>query len=236
MRLAVLLVTAAACSPTPYAPPARFAMLDSPIAPTAGTTDIGAQVGVTGGPIFGPSFEQGGASVRTGVSPNVAISIEGQQLHLDDGDSRYDHNAFAGHLAVAYHDADPQAVIHGSLFAGVGGGIAPAAGTFASVDVGGGFAGAAKYIRPFLVGDFSYNAPLSTKPFELDDSGGDLESFVLHPDLTIRGTFGLELGPRNLCALVGLSITDLIPTEAAGGDADPNPAFVSANVGFRAQM
>ncbi len=60
---------------------------------------------------------------------------------------------------------------------------------------------------------------------------------VLHPDITLRGTFGLELGPSTSCLLLGGSFTRLIPLEHSGlEEKDGIPTFVTFTAGFRAQL
>ena len=235
----VVLAAASSCTPTPYAPPARFAQTDTAVMPAQGKTDVQGDLGVTAA-LFGPAFQHADGRVRFGATSRMVIETEGGAMQLDRSSDTQRRDGYAGRVGVVQHGRDRPGGMRRSVFGGVGGGFAPAAGTWASIDGGGGIAGSHRWARPFLSGDLAYNRPLARRTFSVADDGNETSTdyrVVLHQDITLRGTFGLELGPSTSCLVLGASITRLIPLEDPGLETNESiPGFVTLTAGFRAQL
>lgn len=233
-----LLAVASSCTPTPYAPPARFAQTDTAVTPMQGQTDVQGDLGVTGAP-FGPGFMHADGRVRFGATRRMVVEAEAAVIKLDDDSDTQRHDGYTGRVGVVYHAPDGARGVRRAVFGGAGGGFAPAAGTWASVDGGGGIAGRHHWLRPFLSGDIAYNQPLARRTFRVNNGSFNSSTeydVVLQPDITFRSTFGLELGKPTACLILGGSFTFLFPLGDPGVDTNDSPAMVSLTAGFRAQL
>lgn len=253
-------MSAAACTPAAYAPPARLISLDSPTGPRARGTDVQGEIGRIG-TIFGPDLASGNVRARHALSDGLVIegetgisqvenegvvvehpgslsrSTDGSVPVTTAGGSR---DAYTGRAGIQLQGVDDK--VRGALTAGLGGGYSPVAGGWTSVDLGASVGGTHRWIRPWFAGELGYNQPLSARPFTVQYGDSDPEQAVLAltSNLMARGTFGLELGPVRRALVLGLSVTRIYADtngaldsthEQNGGD-----AYVAVAAGFRAQL
>jgi hypothetical protein len=234
---------AAACSPTQYTPPTRMIAFDSPIGPAAGHTDVQGTIGSTA-ELFGPSVTSAEGRVRQAVTDAVVVEGEAGILHVSNegsGDNP-DRNAFTGRVGAMLRSADA-GDLRAALSAGIGAGYSAAAGGWGGIDVGASVALRNKYVRPFAGVDMGWSHPFGARTFTISD-GDDSWQLQLQPTFMGRVTFGLELGPPDETAIIGVSVdkpiyTSDLPamTNSSGSDAiSDDDAFISLGLGFRAEL
>lgn len=251
MRILAFAVLAA-CTPAAYAPPARFTPLDSPSAPTAGGTDVQGEVGRLG-TIFGPSLVDGNVRARHAMTDHLVLEGETGMAGVTNEGSvvtesarttigvehpqSTSRDAYTGRAGAILQGIDGG--VRGALTAGIGGGYSPVAGGWTSVDIGAGFGGTYRWIRPWFNGDLGVNQPVSARPFTVAYGDNESTTLALQPNLMLRGTLGLELGPVDRAFVVGLSVTRVIAdSNGASGSArsDGDDGFVGIAAGFRARL
>ena len=146
-------------------------------------------------------------------------------------------DAYTGRAGVVLQGIDGG--VRGALTAGIGGGYSPVAGGWTSVDVGAGFGGTHRWIRPWFNGDLGVNQPVSARPFTVAYGDNESTTLELTPNLMVRGTVGLELGPVDRAFIVGLSVTRVVAdSNGASGTArsDGDDGFLGVAAGFRARL
>ena len=240
----------AACTPSAYAPPARFTPLDTPTAPTAGT-DVQGEVGRIGS-VFGPSLVDGNFRARHAMTDHLVLEGEtGMAAVTNEGSvvtssarsttpqdsASTSRDAYTGRAGVILQGIDGG--VRGALTAGIGGGYSPVAGGWTSVDIGAGFGGTHRWIRPWFNGDLGVNQPVSARPFTVAYGDSESTTLELTPNLMVRGTVGLELGPIDRAFIVGLSVTRVVAdSNGASGSArgDGDDGFIGIAAGFRARL
>lgn len=163
------------------------------------------------GEILGPGILAGNVRYRRGVSDDLAV-VGDVGLARVDGDNN-GQNPYAGtaRVGVQVH-APANDDLHAAVFAGAGGGFAPTAGGFASVDVGGVLTGTHRYVRPIFLLDLYASEPIGAKAFVArDDAGNDSEMVDVKLPRTIGAQclLGFDLGPRDRSVLIGLAIAKL---------------------------
>jgi hypothetical protein len=240
-----------ACTPAAYAPPARMVTLDSPSAPRAHDTDLQTELGHVG-TIWGPSLTSGNLRARHAVSDSVVIEGETGLSRVENegtvvassertssgtvetrgSDSR---NAYTGRAGVILQGVDGR--VRGALTAGLGGGYSPVAGGWTSFDIGAGFGGTHRWIRPWWTGELGYNQPLSSRPFVVDYGDDEEAVLALTSNLMARSTVGLELGPEDSAFVVGLSVIRIFADTNGALDANHaqsgGDAYMSIAAGLR---
>ncbi len=240
MRTLLLVSLLAACTPIAVTPGARTFTTDSPAAP-AGGTDVQIAAGHTG-QIFGPSVGTGGVRLRHTIEPGVIGEVDGGTLRVDNDGDGPNRNAYTGRLGVLLQTAGQ----HAAFGVGVGGGIAPAAGNWTSVDAGVVVGGGYRYLRPVLGGWVGYSAPAGNRTFTVT-AGDDRTTLRLPHDLFATVNLGLEIGPPDCALLVGMTVVQfwlredsVVAHETArtAGTADPatpqlDQSFVGGMLGFR---
>ncbi|MEO8706291.1 MAG: hypothetical protein ABI867_40045 [Kofleriaceae bacterium] len=128
---AVLVIATAACSQRVYSPPSQAYSLGPLTALPRGSQALDLEVS-RHAQIFDPAIEAGAARLRVGVDGNTELSIEGSALTVDDdGPSSANRNLYSGRTGIRW---SPKPGV--ALFGGLGGGYAPAGGTFAAGDAG----------------------------------------------------------------------------------------------------
>ena len=181
------LVPLAACSYQLVSPPARMVNMESARTAAPGETVVGVHGGGYAA-VFDPSVVAGSAGVKRGVTPNVEVDAEATWARVVyDGFPDIDRNLFAGRVGVKVANSGGW----GALTAGGGGGMAPAAGSFAAIDVGGVISYPNCYAVPFGNGTLFGSVPFVPKQVDFVKSDGTLAgSDKADPTLG----FGLSVG------------------------------------------
>lgn len=184
MKLAaVALVLAMGCSQHLYSPPTQAFAL-APVH-TLGASDQAVDLDAsTHSQIFDPGFDAGSARLRTGIGNNAEVSVEGMAATVNDGGpSTANRGVYAGRAAVR---VDPN---RGpiSFNAGIGGGFAPAAGSFAAIDGGVSIGYDNCYVVPVAAVSTFVSQPLAAR--SVDVSVDETMPMYSTPHRTAGGTF-----------------------------------------------
>jgi hypothetical protein len=254
MKPALLALTLlAACAPALYTPAARPFSLDTPTTPAVGHQDVQADVG-HGSEIFGPDIFAGSGRLRHAVSEGVVVEGEaGVMRVLHDGTRSDGSSGYTGRGGVMLRSEEDGAV-RGALTAGLGGGYAPVAGGWGSVDVGLAAAGTNHWFRPLFGVEGMLNHPIGAKTFTVSFAdGAGVNGAPPTPTMTtlrftdngmLRFTFGFEVGPPDRALLLGMSLTQIMAASdgvVSTTNTDPpakdrSPAFMSVSVAFRMSL
>ena len=128
---AVTTLLLAACSQHVYAPPTQAFGIGPVTSLPSGGRSLDVEV-ASHSQLFDPDLASGAARYSESVGSRTDISVEGTAFSLaSNGSSKADPNVYAGRLGVR-HSPGPDLAV----FAGAGGGYAPAGGAFASADGG----------------------------------------------------------------------------------------------------
>ncbi len=232
--LVITLALAGGCSTVALTPNARSFPFDSPTTPGVGEADVQA-AGSLVGTVFGPEAVNGDLRYRRTLTPQVTVEGEGGVLHITNDGSGPHRNAYTGRVGVLAHPTD-DADVRTALTAGIGGGLAPATGGWASVDVGAAVGGSHRWVRPFIGGDLSYNKVVVSDPFEVAGADGAPVALRL-PD-----TFGARdrwprARPPDRAVVLGFSIARMFGLEsdrAADATApSPDEIVIALGAGVR---
>lgn len=228
--------------------------LDSPSGPAAHDTDLQGELGRVGA-IWGPDLMSGNVRARhaltdhlvlegeTGLSrvenegtvvatPTLQRTTSGTIETQGASDSR---NAYTGRGGVVLQGVD--GAVRGALTAGLGGGYSPVAGGWTSIDIGAGFGGTNRWVRPWLSGELGYNQPLSQRAFIIDYGDDEQAVLQLTANFTMRTTAGIELGPTDSALLVGMQVTRVVANSNGALDeghrSSGDDGFIALAAAFR---
>lgn len=208
--------------------------LSSAEAPATGEQDVQVDGNATG-EVFGPGVFAGNVRYRRGVREDVAVVGDVGLARVDGNNLGQNPWATSARVGVQYH-APANDDLHAAAFAGAGGGYAPTAGGWASVDVGGVLTGTNRYVRPIFVLDLYGSEPLGAKSFmAYEDNVGapdDDEAVKLPRTVGAQGLVGLDLGPRERSVLLGFAIAQL-HTFANDVQEAKSETFIGLGGGFR---
>src|SRR5262249_2397873 len=114
--------------------------------------------------IFDPAVGAAAGRLRTGIGDNTEASVEATVMQVEDtGPSNPDRSIYAGRAGVRTNPGrGPFAV-----FAGVGGGLAPAAGSFVAADAGLAIGYDNCVIVPVAQGAGLISRPLESRPVDV---------------------------------------------------------------------
>jgi hypothetical protein len=184
------LAPAAACSYQLVSPPARMVNMETARTAAPGETVVGVHGGAYSA-VFDPAVVVGTAGVKRGVAPDVEVSAEATWARLVyDGFAGIDRNIFAGRVGAKAANRQGW----GALTAGVGGGVAPAAGGFAAIDAGAVVSYPNCYVVPFGNGTLFASLPFATKQVDFVNSNGTLAgSDKADPTLGFGLSAGIEI-------------------------------------------
>lgn len=223
-----------ACTPHAYTPSARIMPLSTAEAPATGEQDVQVDGNATG-EVFGPGVFAGNVRYRRGVREDLAVVGDVGLARVDGNNMGQNPWATSARVGVQYH-APANDDLHAAAFAGAGGGYAPTAGGYASVDVGGSLTGTNRYVRPIFVLDLYASEPLAAKTFMAyeDDFGSPDPAELVKLPRTIgaQGLVGFELGRREHAVLVGLALAQLHTFENDVQEAK-SETFIGLGGGFR---
>lgn len=189
LPLALLLAAGSAggCSYVLASPPSRMVNVESAKTVAPGETVVGAHAAGYSA-IFDPAVALGSVGVRRGVEEGIEVSADATWARLSyDGFPDIDRNIFAARVGGKVANHGGWAAVTG----GVGGGVAPAAGGFAAVDVGGIVSYPNCWVVPFGNGTVFASQPLGAKQVDFRNADGSLAASD-RADLTYG--FGLGTG------------------------------------------
>lgn len=222
---------AAACSAHAYTPSARPMPLSSAEAPARGDGDLQIDGNATG-EIFGPGIFAGNVRYRRGVREDLAVTGDVGLARVDG--ENLGQNPYAGmaRVGVQLH-APANDDLHAAAFAGAGGGYAPTAGGWASVDVGGVLSGTNRYVRPIFLLDLYASEPIGAKTFMATaESNSDIDDVKMPRTIGAQGLFGFDLGPRDRSIMLGLAVAKLHTFKNDVQEAK-SETFIGLGGGFR---
>jgi hypothetical protein len=227
MRSFVLLLGIAACTPRAFTPPARPLPLSSARTPAVGEGDVQLD-GNASGEVFGPAIVAGNVRYRHGIADHVALTGDAGFVRVsgDDEDSNASPWAGLGRAGVQLA-TEANEDLDAALFAGIGGGYAPAAAGWLSTDVGVMLTGDNRHVRPIFLVDAYVAQPFATKVFEVQD-----EMLRMPRTAGLQGLFGFEFGPTRSAVLVGLALAQLWSAENDVQEASSS-TFVGLGGGLR---
>jgi len=231
MKPAALLVVLTACTQHLYSPPTQAYALAPVHALPGGSRALDLE-GSSHSQIFDPAFEAGSARLRTGLGEDAELSVEGMLGAVaDGGPSTADRHVYAGRTAARFNPG------HGaiSFTTGLGGGYAPAGGSFAALD--GGISIGYDNCTLVPIGSVSgfVSQPLSARPVDVtipDDRSSVYATARRTVGNVVRGGLRLSLSPSACRAghqvpwlTAGLDVTTLV-------DATSHAELVGLGVGI----
>jgi hypothetical protein len=192
MKLAVLLLLFAGCSQHLYSPPTQAFAL-APVH-TLGAADQAVDLDAsTHSQIFDPGFDAGSARLRAGIGNNAEVSVEGMAATVNDGGpSTANRGIYAGRAGVR---VDPN---RGpiSFDVGIGGGFAPAAGSFAAIDAGASIGYDNCYVVPVAAISTFVSQPLAARSVDVSIDETPMYSTPHRTGGgTVRGGLRVSLSP-----------------------------------------
>ena len=126
--IAGVLALGSGCSYHVFSPPARMINAESAEPVRPGETVVGVHAGAYGA-IFEPGAVVASGGARYGIAPKVEANVEGTYGHVDTTESpTVDHDAFTGRVGAKVGND------FASLTTGLGGGLAPAIGSFVAAE------------------------------------------------------------------------------------------------------
>jgi hypothetical protein len=177
-----LLIIMTGCSYQLVSPPARMVSLESAHSAAPGETIVGAR-GAAYGALFDGGAAVGSAVVRHGVGQRVELDAEATYARVLDGDyPDIDRNIYVARGGFKMSNAGEW----GAVFGGVGGGLSPAAGGFAAVDLGAVVSYPNCYAVPFLGGALFGSQPVAAKRVDFKGTDGRVVAYD-----TANLTFGV---------------------------------------------
>jgi len=177
-----LLIIMTGCSYQLVSPPARMVSLESARSAAPGETIVGAR-GAAYDAVFDAGVAVGSAVVRHGVGRHVELDGEATYVRVINADYRdIDRNIYAARGGFKMSNAGEWAAV----FGGVGGGISPAAGGFAALDLGGVVSYPNCYVVPFLGGAVFGSQPVAAKRVDFRATDGSVVAYD-----TANLTFGM---------------------------------------------
>lgn len=231
MRPLILIVALVSCRPYALTPPARMMPMSPAQIPARSAWDAQLDGGLVTGAQDGPGIALGNLRYRRGVTDDVALVADAGYAAAF-GSASTDLHQGAGMVRIGGQITQPSSIGDVAAFGGVGGGYAPAAGAWTSVDVGGALTGTHRFIRPFLVGDAFGSLPWATQVFECCGSGIDAHMLRLPPTVGLQVSLGLEIGPRARAFVIGL-LGALMQGAATDVQDAKGQAYLALGIGFR---
>jgi len=171
--------------------------------PVAGHGDVQVD-GNASGEVMGPAIVGGNIRYRHGITDQLALTGDLGFARAQNGDN-FDGEPWAAlGRAGVQRSTELNEDLDGALFAGVGGGYAPAAAGWLSADTGVVVTGDNRHVRPVVVLDAYASQPFATKVFAVDD-----EMLRMPRTFGVQGVVGFELGPKRSAVLIGMAVSRL---------------------------
>jgi hypothetical protein len=209
MRVHAAVLLLAACSQRVYSPPARGLALESPKTVGYGQTAIQVAGGMAGA-AFGPGLVVGDLSVRHGTRPDLDLVGDLSVMSVtDESAAGTDPNIFAARVGAKIRPEEwPVA-----LLVGIGGGYAPAGGTYVAVDSAVVVGWENCVLVPFASTGLMASVPLEPRAIDVT-LPGQMTAVMATPEPTYGWSVGvglrLILSPARCNA--GLSSVSLVAT------------------------
>jgi hypothetical protein len=161
--IVVVVALGGGCSYHVFSPPARMIAAESAEPVKPGEMDVGGHVGAYSA-IFEPGVVVASGNVGYGVAPNVEANFEGTYGHLNTTESpAIDRDAYTARMGAKIGNQ------LASFTVGLGGGLAPALGSFVAVDIGAIISAPNCYVVPFLAPSAFVSAPLFARTVIYED-------------------------------------------------------------------
>ena len=209
------------CSYQLVSPPARMINLESAKTAAPGETVVGVH-GAGYAAIFDPGAAIASAGVRRGIAKGVEVDADASWAHVSyEGFPNINRNIYAARVGAKMSGWRDRV----ALFAGAGGGYAPAAGAFSAIDVGGAVSYPNCYLVPFGNATVFGSQPIGARQVDFRNADGTLASSD-----KASFTYGFSLGTglelpldrarcrQGLTAArlqLGVAASTLIPSEGA---------------------
>ena len=189
LTLAPVLLLVGACNHNVYTPPSRAFAIASPQVLADGQTTARANVS-SSSQLFGPEIVAGSAGIRRGLANNVELVADASYAQVVESSAAgTNRNIAMGRIGGKAHPTESHNL---AVTAGVGGGHAPAAGTYASADVGAVVGYENRYLIPFAsVGAFA-SVPIDPKEVDTTQPGDSAQELDT-PEKTLGLTVGVGL-------------------------------------------
>ncbi|MGE0870425.1 MAG: hypothetical protein AB7P03_17815 [Kofleriaceae bacterium] len=232
MRSPWLVLVVTACAPRAVTPPSRTFVIDAPVTPPSGSSDIqldAARIGT----ILGPKLVAGNARVRHSVTPTLVIEADGGLLHVTNDGSGGDRTAFTGRAGAIVRSRDQRF----AALVGLGGGTSKVAGMWGAVDAGVAAAGNHRWIRPVLNASVGYSAPFGEQTFTV--AQGDVSAELRLPaNMFTSFGAGLELGSRETSFVIGVSMIRfwLLESSVVSETEYDHDGYLVVGAGVRVQL
>ncbi len=180
------LLLATACSHNVYTPPSRAFAITSPKVLEEGKTVARANVS-SSSQIFGPEIVAASAGFRRGTGNHVELVADVSYASVAEASAAgTNRNVTMGRLGGKVHPTESKNL---ALTAGLGGGYAPAAGMYASADVGAVVGYENRYLIPFASAGAYTSVPIDPKEVDTTQPGDDVQRLD-----TPEKTLGLTIG------------------------------------------
>lgn len=208
--------------------------MDTTGIPPGGATTIQAETSLNMA-LVGPGLASGGVGIRRGVTDRLAVSADTSFMHVSGISYTDIHpNIYAGRLGAKL-DLEVQSL---AVTGGLGGGYAPAAGGFGSIDLGLVSSIENCVLVPFGAGRVFASLPIRARPVQVQEEPAGADGNPVTRTYTAENTFGItvESGVKipldRRCEsraglLLGVGVTLL-------GDGDNSELFT--NVGLAVQV
>jgi len=175
------------CSYVLVSPPARMVNVESAKTAAPGETVVGAR-GAAYASVFDPGVAVGSVGVRRGVEEGIEVNADATWARaVYDEHSDINRNIFAARVGGKVANRGGWAAVTG----GVGGGVAPAAGAFTAIDVGGILSYPNCYAVPFGSGSVFTSLPIGAKQVDFRNQDGTLAA---SDKAALTYGFGLGVG------------------------------------------
>jgi hypothetical protein len=228
-HVVALLIATTACSQQVYSPPSQAFSVSPLAALPQGRKAVDLELSHHA-QIFDPGINAGAARLRAGIGQNTEVSAEGTAIGVDDhGPSTADRSLYTGRVGVRTSPGKGGL----SLFAGLGGGFAPAGGTFAAADAGIAVGYHNCTLVPVVQGSGFLSVPLEARPIDVtDDEYMQFDTPRRTAGGVVRAGLRLSLSPT-ACRRgdqagwlnAGIGITHL-------GDGDTSATLMGIGIGF----
>jgi hypothetical protein len=183
------ILLAAACNHNVYTPPARAFGITSPQVLEDGETAVRANVS-SSSQLFGPEIIAGSAGVRRGTANNVELVGDLSYAKVNEASAADSNRSIAmGRIGGKVHPTESRNL---AITAGIGGGYAPAAGMYASADLGVVVGYENRYVIPFASAGAYTSVPIDPKEVNTTQPG-DSEQRLDTPEKTLGLTIGAGL-------------------------------------------
>jgi hypothetical protein len=206
MRGCLVMVLFVGCTRHMYTPAARVVPVTIADAPRPGTGDVQIDAAAAD-QLLESALVGGNVRYRHGLRESLALTLDAGALRtVDVSDPALERTGGTGRVGIQLHyketdiDEDDRSESAFMLVSGMGGGYATGAGGWATGDVGVGWSGRGKYVRPTGLLSLYASQPIGSQVIETD------EPTRLSRTVGVHFTSGAELGPQASAFIIGASV------------------------------